>query len=173
MSISEAERSAASAGGGPLGGRFKTGSKATLPPPQPQHRVRIYTVQLCLHYITIVRFQAPPGRAISISSSGGGGGGGFMCRSPSSSLIPGGPAPPHLQSSASGGSASATTSGLALAASSAVGAASAATHSTGVPHPPRFDEDVQLPLIKVAVLGARGVGKTALVQVRRQEEMAL
>jgi hypothetical protein len=49
---------------------------------------------------------------------------------------------------------------------SAVGAASAPTHSTGVGNPPRFDEDVQLPLIKVVVLGAQGVGKTALVKVR-------
>ena len=33
-------------------------------------------------------------------------------------------------------------------------------------NPPRFDEDVELPLIKVVVLGASGVGKTALVKVR-------
>ena len=32
-------------------------------------------------------------------------------------------------------------------------------------NPPRFDEDVELPLIKVVVLGASGVGKTALVKV--------
>lgn len=30
---------------------------------------------------------------------------------------------------------------------------------------PRFDEDVELPLIKVVVLGAPGVGKTSLVMV--------
>ena len=33
--------------------------------------------------------------------------------------------------------------------------------------PRRFDEDVELPLIKVVVLGAAGVGKTALVKVRK------
>ena len=32
-------------------------------------------------------------------------------------------------------------------------------------NPPRFDEDVEMPLIKVVVLGASGVGKTALVKV--------
>ena len=40
-------------------------------------------------------------------------------------------------------------------------------------NPPRFDEDVELPLIKVVVLGASGVGKTALVKVapRRKKEV--
>ena len=32
---------------------------------------------------------------------------------------------------------------------------------------PRFDEDVNLPLIKVVVLGAPGVGKTSIVKVRQ------
>ena len=36
----------------------------------------------------------------------------------------------------------------------------------GAPRP-RFDEDVNLPLIKVVVLGAPGVGKTSIVKVRR------
>jgi len=43
--------------------------------------------------------------------------------------------------------------------------------SGGSPAPgirPRFDEDVQLPLIKVVVLGAPGVGKTSLVMVNWQ-----
>ena len=31
----------------------------------------------------------------------------------------------------------------------------------------RFDEDVNLPLVKVVVLGAPGVGKTSVVKVRR------
>ena len=84
-------------------------------------------------------------------------------RTPSSSIIPGGPSVP-FGSAATGGASS----GLALAASSAVGAASAPTHSTGLQNPPRFDEDVQLPLIKVVVLGATGVGKTAVVQVRNE-----
>ncbi len=35
----------------------------------------------------------------------------------------------------------------------------------GAPRP-RFDEDVQMPLIKVVVLGAPGVGKTSLVTVK-------
>ena len=58
---------------------------------------------------------------------------------------------------------------LAAAASSAViGAVPATTtpRDRGLP-PPRFDEDVQLPLIKVAVLGAAGVGKTSLIKVRK------
>ena len=33
---------------------------------------------------------------------------------------------------------------------------------------PRFDEDTELSLIKVVVLGARGVGKTSIVKVRSQ-----
>ena len=37
-------------------------------------------------------------------------------------------------------------------------------------NPPRFDEDVELPLIKVVVLGASGVGKTALVKVQTKKE---
>ena len=36
----------------------------------------------------------------------------------------------------------------------------------GAPRP-RFDEDVNLPLIKVVVLGAPGVGKTSIVKVLR------
>ena len=67
-------------------------------------------------------------------------------------------------SSALGGSSGAG-SGLALVASAAVGAASAPTAAAQV-LPPRYDEDVELPLIKVVVLGAPGVGKTALVKVR-------
>lgn len=38
----------------------------------------------------------------------------------------------------------------------------------GAPRP-RFDEDVQLPLIKVVVLGAPGVGKTSLVTVKAKK----
>lgn len=61
---------------------------------------------------------------------------------------------------------------LALAANMAVGAAAAPTNVSdkppqqrGVP-PPRYDEHVKFRLIKVVVLGAPGVGKTALVRVR-------
>ena len=70
--------------------------------------------------------------------------------------------------------AAAVTSGgsLAVAAGSAlVGAATlpaATPREPGFP-PPRYDEDVKLPLIKVVVLGAPGVGKTALVKVRKNE----
>jgi len=80
------------------------------------------------------------------------------------------------------------TSGLSVAAGSAVvGAAALPAAAASSPsgrggsstggasdqvRPPRFDEHVQLPLIKVAVLGAAGVGKTALVKVRQEETAA-
>lgn len=80
------------------------------------------------------------------------------------SFSPGaGPSSSGLLPVAAGG-AGVCSGGLALAASSAVGAASAPTQSSGVQNPPRFDEDVEMPLIKVVVLGASGVGKTALVK---------
>lgn len=67
--------------------------------------------------------------------------------------------PPHAQPGS-----------LAVAAGSAVlGAATLPTTASPVQSgrpPKRFDEDVMLPLIKLVVLGAPGVGKTSLVKVR-------
>ncbi len=109
--------------------------------------------------------------------SGGGGGltsalGGLALGRPSTSSI--------SMAGVSGGS-------LVAAAGSAVVSALPAAQASGAPPrhgsaagsaagaaicPRRPDEDVELPLIKVVVLGAAGVGKTALVKVRKRTSLS-
>ena len=61
-----------------------------------------------------------------------------------------------------------TGSGGSPVANVTTGAAAAGTAAAGGSTPNsqrRYDEDVNLPLIKVVVLGASGVGKTSVVKV--------
>lgn len=65
------------------------------------------------------------------------------------------------------GGALASTHGVSsILASTVTGTATATVqpHTSGLP--PRFDEDVNISLVKVVVLGAPGVGKTSIVKVR-------
>jgi hypothetical protein len=75
------------------------------------------------------------------------------------------PGPP---SQAAGSFSPGGPSGLAPTAggSGSGGPGSASGGSPAGANRPRFDEDVNLPLIKVVVLGAPGVGKTSIVKVR-------
>ncbi len=75
-----------------------------------------------------------------------------------------------LGTSLSGGSL-AVAAGSAVVGAATLPATSSPRRSRGCP-PPRLDEAVEMPLIKVVVLGAPGVGKTALVKVRVKLHLA-